>query len=305
MRVTGPESLPRTEDEEEDDRVDHLDEIDTQTSEERGAAIETSEPTAAKSGKGPLRLIHVIFGLCLDILAKTSSAGSSGATVNNQSSANLSNLVATDAALQGSLAALHSILDPAFIRADFLQDVFLEMMTILERVAWMEGSRVQGLVVGVISKVIQGYGEHLFFQKVAKKSTSEIAQSPLQTVMPESRLQSIVQLLVELYMQKSTGTGIKFGKNSSARAGQKAAIETIELMGRVTEMLTVLVKTAPAEYQLHLAAVTLNVLVGKPYSFEFIVHLQVQCLIPLTYFLSLQAYSVTQVFKRSLDPTFS
>ncbi|KAG0052721.1 hypothetical protein BGZ83_002190 [Gryganskiella cystojenkinii] len=241
---------------------------ETSTSVEAIVSVSTSEK------KGPLRLIHVIFGLCLEILAKTSSAGSAGATVNNQSSANLLNLVATDNALQGCLTTLHSILDPAFIQAEFLRGVFLEMMFILERVAWMEGSRVQGLVVGVISTVIQGYGKELLFEKEpkisvvdpAKQSDSseenETGRSTLITTLPGSRLQSIVQLLVELYMQKSTSSGLRSSKNSSGRLGQKTTMETVELMGRVTEMMTVLVKVAPVEYQLHLAAVTLNVLVG-------------------------------------------
>ncbi|KAF9581415.1 hypothetical protein BGW38_001584, partial [Lunasporangiospora selenospora] len=43
---------------------------------------------------------------------------------------------------------------------------------------------------------------------------------------------------------------------------KKTTPETVEVVSKVMEMLTVLVKTAPAEYQLHLAAVTLNVLIG-------------------------------------------
>ncbi|KAF9932214.1 hypothetical protein BGZ67_004856 [Mortierella alpina] len=254
---------------------------------------DTLDPTTATTiakemgtRREPLRLIHVVFGLCLEILAKTSSTGSSSsAAANNQSSANLS-ATANDSALQGCLGALNSILRPAFLQQEFLGRVFLEMMTILERVAWMEGSRVQGLVIGVISTMIQGYGEDLLFPE-DKVSTAEAgivssaafadadakvytANSTIRTTAPVSRtpgsrLRSIVQLLVELYIQKCSGSSAKFLKAKTivgGRVGQKSTLETVELLGKVTDMLTVLLKVAPAEYQLHLAAVTLNVLVG-------------------------------------------
>ncbi|KAF9581978.1 hypothetical protein BGW38_000822, partial [Lunasporangiospora selenospora] len=81
----------------------------SQASSNVGTPTLTSAPLALPlTKKEPLRLIHVIFGLCLEIMAKTSSAGASSTS---QSSANL-NIAAMDAALQGSLSALHSILDP-------------------------------------------------------------------------------------------------------------------------------------------------------------------------------------------------
>ncbi|KAF9169523.1 hypothetical protein BGX21_008690 [Mortierella sp. AD011] len=234
---------------------------------------------AGTSKRGALRLIHVIFGLCLEILAKTSSAGS---TI-SQSSANM-NVAANDSALQGCLSALHSILNPLYIEKEFLSRVFLEMMTILERVAWMEGSRVQGLVVGVISTVIQGYGEDMLFveeedlsvKKVASPTlvsdstvdsveSVEIVKSETISVLPSSRLRSIVQLLVELYIQKCVGSNVKSAKSIKSvgvRSSQKITPETVELLSKVTEMLAVLVKVSPPKYQLHLAAVTLNVLIG-------------------------------------------
>ncbi|KAG0324957.1 hypothetical protein BGZ99_001259, partial [Dissophora globulifera] len=227
--------------------------------------------------KEPLRLIHVIFGLCFEILAKTSSAGS---TV-SQSSASLS-VTTDDTALQGCLNALHAILNPLYIESSFLSRVFLEMMTVLERVAWMEGSRVQVQVVGVISTVIQGYGQNLLFTDIEKSvstaaskdnmppsspSTSESGceASIAVSLLPQSRLRSIVQLLVELYIQKCAGSNVKSIKRiktASGRAGQKTTPETIELLSKVTEMLTVLVKASPPKYQLHMAAVTLNALIG-------------------------------------------
>lgn len=248
--------------------------------------VDLTGPRSIKTSVGPLQLIHVIFGLCLEILAKTSSTGSSGATVNNQSSANMLSVVTIDNALQGCLTTLRSILDSAFIQAEYLRGVFLEMMTILERVAWMEGSRVQGLVVGVISTVIQGYGKELLFEHEPEAfAQSENALSPtidaikhastgidigqsLTSALPGRCLQSLVQLLVELYMQKSTRSNPKSSKSSGGRVRQKTTMETVELMGRVTEMLTTLVRVAPAGYQLHLAAVTLNVLVGKSFLAE-------------------------------------
>lgn len=237
----------------------------------------------------PLRLIHVVFGLCLEILAKTSSTGSSSsAAANSQSSANLS-AAANDSALQGCLGALNSILSPVFLQQEFLGRVFLEMMTILERVAWMEGSRVQCLVLGVISTMIQGYGEDLLFadDKVSTTdagifssadSSDADAEAKVYEVnstidtnvpvskTPGSRLRSIVQLLVELYIQKCSGSSSKFLKAKTivgGRVGQKSTMETVELLGKVTDMLTGLLKVAPPEYQLHLAAVSLNVFVGE------------------------------------------
>ncbi|KAF9953857.1 hypothetical protein BGZ72_005108 [Mortierella alpina] len=254
---------------------------------------DTLDPTIATTitkemgaRREPLRLIHVVFGLCLEILAKTSSTGSSSsAAANNQSSANLS-AVANDTALQGCLGALNSILSPVFLQQEFLGRVFLEMMTILERVAWMEGSRVQGLVIGVISTMIQGYGGDLLFaeEKVSTvdagiissaaaadtdanvySAKSTVASTATVSRTPGSRLRSIVQLLVELYIQKCSGSSAKFLKAKTivgGRVGQKSTLETVELLGKVADMLTVLLKVAPPEYQLHLAAVTLNVLVG-------------------------------------------
>ncbi|KAF9999675.1 hypothetical protein BGZ65_005007 [Modicella reniformis] len=251
-------------------------------------SIDTAaEPPAQK--RGPLRLIHVVFGLCLEILAKTSSTGST----NSQSAVNLS-VAVNDSALQGCLGALHSILNPSYIDKDFLSRVFLEMMTILERVAWMEGSRVQGLVVGVISTVIQGYGKDVFFVDEVEEYRldtaigEDLVGSPVVSVtdpretappvgdgravsptttsaLPGSRLRSIIQLLVELYIQKCVGSNvkaIKTLKTIGGRAGQKTTPETIELLSRVTEILAMLVKVAPPRYQLHLAAATLNVLIG-------------------------------------------
>ncbi|KAG0204440.1 hypothetical protein BGX28_003622 [Mortierella sp. GBA30] len=314
MRITNPEAESPTEDEHKEPRLDDKDnenDVAESASDLVSTSLESNDgdpevvdsidnakkvSTAASSSskttvkKGPLRLIHVIFGLCLEILAKTSSAGSSSsAAANSQSSANL-NIAANDTALQGCLTALHSILNPLFIQTEFLSKVFLEMMTILERVAWMEGSRVQGMVVGVISTVIQGYGKELLFEgddRDKGESSTDAGPMPSPVVtpvesedraldsrdsvsaqisaMPGNRLRSIVQLLVELYIQKcisSTSKSIKAKVIGVGRIGQKTTPETAELLGRVTEILTVLVKVAPAEYQLHLAAVTLNVLVG-------------------------------------------
>ncbi|KAI1314758.1 hypothetical protein EDD11_001727 [Mortierella claussenii] len=301
MRITNPEqALAPAVDIQQKDESD-VDNVETviENGEVVASAPNTESSTTTNSSrlrKGPLRLIHVIFGLCLELLAKTSSAGS---TI-SQSSVNLNNTLTNDAALQGCLNALHSILNPELIEAQFLSRVlFLEMMTILERVAWMEGSRVQGLVVGVISRVIQGYGKEMLF--VDEDEDEETIKGRLPTTsgtdtvtdgvlvgssvnftangrdtvseaisaLPSNRLRSIVQLLVELYIQKCVGTAatrsIKSLQKTMAhgRAGQKKTTpETIELLSRVTEMLTVLVKVAPPRYQLHLAAVTLNVLIG-------------------------------------------
>ncbi|KAI7831757.1 armadillo-type protein [Gamsiella multidivaricata] len=298
MRITRPEAILPTEDttkmatikdETKNDGVSGITPTSMSGADNNVAVESASEPAVRKSK--PLRLIHVIFGLCLEILAKTSSAGSSF----SQSQANL-NVAANDSALQGCLCALHSILNPLYINEEFLSKVFLEMMTILERVAWMEGSRVQGLVVGVISTVIWGYGKELLFveEKEGEEGTlistvidPELVNSPalsassgpedavesasseelnvsVMSTLPESRLRSIVQLLVELYIQKCVGSNVKSAKTKSVggRASQKTTPETIELLSRVTEMLAVLVKVAPPKYQLHLAAVTLNVLIG-------------------------------------------
>jgi hypothetical protein len=89
------------------------------------------------------------------------------------------------------------------------------------------------------------------------------------SALPESQLKSIVQLLVELFLQKCTGSSTQAIKAiGGGRPGSKKTTpETIELLGRVAEMLTVLVKVAPPKYQLHLSAVTLNVLISKYLSF--------------------------------------
>ena len=284
MRITRPEISAKVSETDTEDKKD-----DASLEDNGGDSATATTPTSTESittssevtvtKEGPLRLIHVVFGLCLEILAKTSSTGSSISTANSQSAINMV-VAANDGALQGCLLALHSILKPQFIEKEFLNKVFLEMMMILERVAWMEGSRVQGLVVGVISMVIQGYGKDMLFDD----SNNDIDNSsgPQEegevddefttstgtglSALPESQLKSIVQLLVELYLQKSTGSNnSKAGKaiGGSGRPGSKKTTqETIELLGRVAEMLTVLVKVAPPKYQLHLSAVTLNVLVS-------------------------------------------
>ncbi|KAF9207309.1 hypothetical protein BGZ49_000724 [Haplosporangium sp. Z 27] len=273
LRVTSPET-PTKGNEKEDGSTNSVpqENSDNGTS-DSNTTSDTTEVEAPKK-KGALKLIHVIYGLCLEILAKTSSAGS---TI-SQSSANL-NVAANDSALQGCLSALHSILNPLYIEKDFLSSVFLEMMTILERVAWMEGSRVQGLVVGVISTIIQGYGKDMLFveeedeydlDSSLKKveSPALIPESPViensesLSMLPSSRLRSIVQLLVELYIQKCNVKSAKSIKSVGTRSSQKITAETVELLSKVIEMLATLVKVAPPKYQLHLAAVTLNVLVG-------------------------------------------
>ncbi|KAF9133212.1 hypothetical protein BGW39_010323 [Mortierella sp. 14UC] len=275
MRITRPEISTQEEVDSEEDKKDDvsLENIDgdsstTATATSVNTTASASDVTVVKKKEGPLRLIHVVYGLCLEILAKTSSTGSSISTANSQSAINLV-VAANDGALQGCLLALHSILKPQFIEKEFLNKVFLEMMMILERVAWMEGSRVQGLVVGVISTVIQGYGKDMLFDDYssfdgAQKDDESESDITGLSALPESQLKSIVQLLVELYLQKSTGSNSKAIKSiGGGRSGSKKTTpETIELLGRVAEMLTVLVKVAPPKYQLHLSAVTLNVLVS-------------------------------------------
>ncbi|KAF9394364.1 hypothetical protein CPC16_011580 [Podila verticillata] len=284
-RITSPEVVSAVEESEATTQDNNQDEAKELTSLEDidNEAASSSGPDAAIVSKkvkkeGPLLLIHVIYGLCLEILAKTSSTGS------QQSSVNLLGSAATDDALQGCLVALHSILNPDFIQPSFLSKVFLEMMTILERVAWMEGSRVQGLVVDVISKVIQGYGTELLFSdqkdvtSLRQDAHDETTDSPTlsdptladtnnslsSSSLPGSRLQAILQLLVELYIQKCSSANIKAAKTLSMGRPmpKKTTPETIELLDSVTDILTVLVKVAPPKYQLHLSAVTLNVLVG-------------------------------------------
>lgn len=284
MRITRPEIIAKVAETDAEDKKDDAS-LEDNDGDSAAATTTTSTESAATSSEatvrkeGPLRLIHVVFGLCLEILAKTSSTGSSISTANSQSAINLV-VAANDGALQGCLLALHSILKPQFIEKEFLGKVFLEMMMILERVAWMEGSRVQGLVVGVISTVIQGYGKDMLFDD--SNSNLDNNSGPQGegdvdddfttsagtglSALPESQLQSIVQLLVELYLQKSTGSSnskaIKSIGGSGRPGSKKTTPETIELLGRVAEMLTVLVKVAPPKYQLHLSAVTLNVLVS-------------------------------------------
>ncbi|KAG0005572.1 hypothetical protein BGZ79_003817 [Entomortierella chlamydospora] len=281
LRITSPEIPSPKGDVKEDGAASPLSSENTDGSSTTAVESNTVDGAteAGTSKRSALRLIHVIFGLCLEILAKTSSAGS---TI-SQSSVNM-NVAANDSALQGCLSALHSILNPLYIKKEFLSRVFLEMMTILERVAWMEGSRVQGLVVGVISTVIQGYGEDMLFveeedlsvKKVASPTlvsdspvdnveSVDIAKSEIISVLPSSHLRSIVQLLVELYIQKCVGSNVKSAKSIKSvgvRSSQKITPETVELLSKVTEMLAVLVKVSPPKYQLHLAAVTLNVLIG-------------------------------------------
>ncbi|KAF9902676.1 hypothetical protein EC991_004634 [Linnemannia zychae] len=263
MRITRPEISTKgeanyEEDKKNDASVGNIDDDNSTTA----MATLSSDATVAEEKEGPLRLIHVVYGLCLEILAKTSSTGSSISTANSQSAINLV-VAANDGALQGCLLALHSILKPQFIEKGFLSKVFLEMMMILERVAWMEGSRVQGLVVGVISTVIQGYGKDMLFDDSIGDMESESDTIGL-SALPESQLKSIVQLLVEIYLQKSTGSNSKSMKAiGGGRPGSKKTTpETIELLGRVAEILTVLVRVAPPKYLLHLSAVTLNVLVS-------------------------------------------
>ncbi|KAF9084004.1 hypothetical protein BGX23_010924 [Mortierella sp. AD031] len=268
MRITRPEISTKAEvdTEEKNPEASPEDMDDDGTAATTTSAESTSEEATVKK-EGPLRLIHVIFGLCLEILAKTSSAGSSISTANSQSTVNLV-VAANDGALQGCLLALHSILKPQLIEKEFLGKVFLEMMMILERVAWMEGSRVQGLVVGVISTVIQGYGKDMLFDEHSLESVNEeekAADPSGLSSLPESQLKSIVQLLVELYLQKcagSTARSLKTVGGGGRSGSKKTTPETIELLGQVAEMLTVLVKVAPPKYQLHLSAVTLHVLVG-------------------------------------------
>ncbi|KAG0226196.1 armadillo-type protein [Mortierella sp. GBAus27b] len=277
MRITSPEVV-----------LDSISEEDTKEATDAAGEEDGESTTTTTTGsprrqqkRGPLRLIHVVYGLCLEILAKTSSTGS---TI-SQSAVNLSAAAKDSSALQGCLGALDSILRPSLIDTEFLSRVFLEMMTILERVAWMEGSRVQGLVVQVISTVIQGYSKDMLFvdeedtsqetaaagvvvdgddaESVQDKTTTTTTTTTC--VLPGKRLLSILQLLVELYIQKCVGSNvkaIKTLKTIGSRAGQKTTPETIELLSRVTEMLAMLVKVAPAKYQLHVAAVTLNVLIG-------------------------------------------
>lgn len=283
MRITRPEITAKVSEADAEDKKDDAsledndgDSATATTTTCTESAATSSEATVKK--EGPLRLIHVVFGLCLEILAKTSSTGSSVSTANSQSAINLV-VAANDGALQGCLLALHSILKPQFIEKEFLGKVFLEMMMILERVAWMEGSRVQGLVVGVISTVFQGYGKDMLFDEA--NNSLDNSSSPQEegeadgdstnnigtglSALPESQLKSIVQLLVELYLQKCTGSNNSKAIKAigSGRPGSKKTTpETIELLGRVAEMLTVLVKVAPPKYQLHLSAVTLNVLVS-------------------------------------------
>ncbi|KAG0312078.1 hypothetical protein BG000_006432, partial [Podila horticola] len=261
-RITSPEVILTVEESEVTTQNNTKNEANESPSGEDidGEAASNSESdlvvdTKKVKKKGPLLLIHVIFGLCLEILAKTSSTGS------QQSSANLLGSAATDDALQGCLVALHSILNPGFIQPSFLSKVFLEMMTILERVAWMEGSRVQGLVVDVISKVIQGYGPELLFsdQEVDTgnelDSHDEIASSPASSErtpkdvdsppssssssLPGSRLRAILQLLVELYIQKCSSANVKAAKTLSMGRPmpKKTTPETIELLDRVTDIL--------------------------------------------------------------------
>ncbi|KAF9419120.1 hypothetical protein BGZ94_009514 [Podila epigama] len=264
-RITNPDIVSAAVTNEDENEQDEAKVSPTPENADEGNK-DSAESSSAKVG--PLCLIHVIFGLCLEILAKTSSMGS------NQSTANLINSAAADEALQGCLVALHSILDPSFIQPVFLSKIFLEMMTILERVAWMEGSRVQGLVVAVITKMIQGYGAELLFVEDEGEETSEstpdsgdassLSSSTL-SMLPSRRLRSILQLLVELYIQKCASANVNVNKSLGIGGRphtKKTTPETIELMDRVTDILTVLVKVAPSKYQLHLSAVTLNVLIG-------------------------------------------
>ncbi|KAG0088006.1 hypothetical protein BGZ92_006713 [Podila epicladia] len=281
-RITSPEIILPVEESEaitqsntKDEAKGSLEDVDGEAASSSGSDLVVDAKKVKK--EGPHLLIHVIYGLCLEILAKTSSTGS------QQSSANLLGSAATDDALQGCLVALHSILDPVFIQPSFLSKVFLEMMTILERVAWMEGSRVQGLVVDVIAKVIQGYGSELLFSDqdvdtgkrldcpdeisgspTSSEPTANDVDNPPSSSLPGSRLRAILQLLVELYIQKCSSANVKASKtlNMGRPMPKKTTPETIELLDRVTDILAVLVKVAPPQYQLHLSAVTLNVLVG-------------------------------------------
>ncbi|KAF9162925.1 hypothetical protein DFQ26_003103 [Actinomortierella ambigua] len=274
-----------------------------ETFETKDSEDDSTEET--KKPRGPYLLVHVVFGLCLEILAKTSNTGGTAVAGNS-----LMTVTATENALQACLKTLQSILDPAYIDKEFITlPIFLEMMTILERVAWIEKSHTQVLVVGMVAKLIQGYGQDLLFADgegemlqsvltLAEDSETNRRQSrllengsgeegsdsftsspaveqppkPLPSVVPPPsselsalpgrRLYAIVQLLTELAVQKCHSLNPKSSKVVGRIAQKAITPETVDLLGRVADLLTALIKVSPPKYQLHLAAVTLHILVG-------------------------------------------
>ncbi|KAG0234705.1 hypothetical protein BGW41_001025 [Actinomortierella wolfii] len=279
MRVTSPGETTTVDESKKDNRDEGS------KGAEDGSTQDNKKPV--KKPRGPYLLVHVVFGLCLEILAKTSSTG--GTTMAGNS---VMTVTAAENALQACLKTLQSILDPKYIDKEFITlPIFLEMMTILERVAWIERSHTQVLVAGMIAKLIQGYGQDLLFteeeegsksQPVLPQDNSEsrrqsrvlengsgndsessFVSSPVTveppkeipfnaplsqlSALPGKRLYAVVQLLTELAIQKCHSLNPK----SSKVVGR-----------RVVDMLTSLVKVSPPKYQLHLAAVTLHILVG-------------------------------------------
>ncbi|KAF9971868.1 hypothetical protein BGZ73_005104 [Actinomortierella ambigua] len=265
---------------------------------------ESDNAEEAKKPRGPYLLVHVVFGLCLEILAKTSNTGGTAVAGNS-----LMTVTATENALQACLKTLQSILDPAYIAKEFITlPIFLEMVTILERVAWIEKSHTQVLVVGMVAKLIQGYGQDLLFSEEDGEALNSVLASedsegsrrqsrilendsgkggsdsfvsspvvekppkPLPVVVPPPssglsalpgrRLYAVVQLLTELAVQKCHSLNPKSNKVIGRIAQKAITPETVDLLGRVADLLTALIKVSPPKFQLHLAAVTLHILVG-------------------------------------------
>lgn len=217
-------------------------------------------------------LFYVLFGLCIESLARVSS-----------SSGSRSDAVTT---LHICLNSLKTFVHPSLAGQNFVpKAVFLELMNVFDRLVQTEGTQVQLEIVQVTDRIVNAYGSKYICDDLDADGLEVSDFEALDRELdPESfptnaKLYYLYRLLITIIVQKIPALS---GRQSQKKNPSPAMDQqTIAVLSVCLDTLGSLVSIAPPSYKCDLFAISLYIYSVALQGEEFQQHLAAKSLLSL------------------------
>ncbi|CAM0141375.1 hypothetical protein VKS41_003918 [Umbelopsis sp. WA50703] len=217
-------------------------------------------------------LFYVLFGLCIESLARVSS-----------SSGSRSDAVMT---LHICLNSLKTFVHPSLAGSNFVpKAVFLELMNVFDRLVQTEGTQVQLEIVQVTDRIVNAYGNKYICDDLDADGLEVSDFEALDRELdPESfptnaKLYYLYRLLITIIVQKLPALSSR--QSQKKKSSQAIDQQTVAVLSVCFDTLGSLVSIAPASYKCDLFAISLYIYSVALRGEEFQQHLAAKSLLSL------------------------
>lgn len=199
-----------------------------------------SNPDAEQTGKQPSNLFYILFGLCIESLSRISSSSSNKYDTST---------------IPICLRALYTFVQPTLAGNQFVpKAIFLEMMNVFDRLIQTEGYAIQGVIIEIIQRLIQSYGESYLCDDLETDILN-------QTLDPEgfpatAKLYYLLRLLINVFLQNVPKLS---NKPANTRRSESSKEDLTGLLGLSLDTLAQLVAITPKNYRVDLLAICFHV----------------------------------------------